>query len=49
MYYFPDLFLRRNLMAREEFGKLGFSTEEDYKRIREQAVVLEGKKEGTAG
>lgn len=35
-------------MAKEEFCKLGFSSEEDYKRIRGQTVVLEGKKEGTS-
>ncbi|CAN0191795.1 unnamed protein product [Ectocarpus sp. 4 AP-2014] len=35
-----------NLMAREEFEKLGFSTEEEYERIRRQAPVKEGTKEG---
>lgn len=33
-------------MAREEFEKLGFSTEEEYERIRSQAPVKEGTKEG---
>lgn len=34
-------------MAKEEFEKLGFATEEEYKRIRSQASVKEGQKEGT--
>lgn len=38
--------MARNLMAREEFDKLGFSTDEDYERIRKGAVVQEGDKEG---
>ena len=33
-------------MAKEEFGKLGFATDEEYERIRSQAPVKEGKKEG---
>lgn len=33
-------------MAKEEFDKLGFATEEEYQRIRSQATVKEGKKEG---
>ncbi|CAM9304532.1 unnamed protein product [Pylaiella littoralis] len=36
----------RNLMAKEEFEKLGFTSEEEYQRIRSQAPVKEGKKEG---
>lgn len=35
-------------MAKEEFEKLGFATEEEYQRIRSQAPVKEGTKEGTA-
>eukprot|EP00904_Undaria_pinnatifida_P008363 jgi/Undpi1/4657/HiC_scaffold_18.g08011.m1 len=38
--------MERNLMAKEEFGKLGFATEEEYERIRSQAPVKEGSKEG---
>ena len=34
-------------MAKEEFEKLGFATEEEYQRIRSQAPVKEGTKEGT--
>lgn len=33
-------------MAKEEFEKLGFATEEEYERIRSQATVQEGRKEG---
>lgn len=33
-------------MAKEEFEKLGFATEEEYARIRSQASVAEGQKEG---
>lgn len=33
-------------MAKEEFDKLGFASEEDYKRIQSKAVVEEGTKEG---
>lgn len=33
-------------MAKEDFQKLGFDTREEYERIRSQAPVLEGKKEG---
>lgn len=36
-------------MAKEEFEKLGFATEEEYQRIRSQAPVNEGTKEGTHG
>lgn len=35
-------------MAKEEFDKLGFATEEEYQRIRSQATVQEGRKEGKA-
>lgn len=47
--YFPGtvvLYASRNLMAKEEFEKLGFTSEEEYQRIRSQAPVKEGKKEG---
>lgn len=34
-------------MAKEEFDKLGFASEEEYERIRSQATVQEGRKEGS--